>query len=51
VAAKFTVVSDTYVTATSPLDATTGPVTVTTPKKNLSSNQSFQILATVSARQ
>jgi uncharacterized repeat protein (TIGR03803 family) len=50
-AASFTVVSDTYVTATVPLNATMGPVTVTTPKGNLSSNQSFQILATVSARQ
>ena len=49
-AANFTVVSDTYVTATVPLNATTGPVTVTTPKVNLSSNRSFQILATASWR-
>jgi uncharacterized repeat protein (TIGR03803 family) len=49
-AAKFTVKSDAYITATVPVNATTGPVTVTTPGGKLSSNQPFHILATVSAR-
>ncbi len=42
-AAKFTVVSDTYMTAVVPSGATTGPVVVTTPGGALTSNVSFRI--------
>jgi uncharacterized repeat protein (TIGR03803 family) len=41
--AIFTVESDTYLTATVPAGATTGPVTVTTPGGNLKSNQLFRV--------
>jgi len=43
-AASFTVVSDTYVTATVPTGATTGSVTVTTPGGTLTSNVPFRVL-------
>jgi uncharacterized repeat protein (TIGR03803 family) len=42
-AATFTVVSDTYVTATVPAGATTGLVTVTTPGGVLTSNGPFRV--------
>jgi uncharacterized repeat protein (TIGR03803 family) len=42
-ATKFTVVSDTYMTAVVPAGATTGPVVVTTPTGSLTSNVSFRI--------
>jgi hypothetical protein len=42
-AASFTVVSDTYLTAVVPQAASTGPVVVTTPTANLTSNVSFRI--------
>ena len=41
--ATFTVVSDTYLTATVPSEATTGVVTVTTPSGTLTSNQNFRV--------
>ena len=43
-ATKFTVVSDTYMTAVVPSGASTGPVVVTTPGGALSSNMSFRII-------
>jgi len=43
VPASFTVVSDTYLTATVPPGATTGPVTVVTPGGTLTSNQPFRV--------
>jgi len=43
-AASFNVVSDTFLTASVPLRATTGPVTVVTPSGTLTSNHSFQTL-------
>ena len=43
-AASFTVVSDTYITATVPTGATTGSVTVTTPGGTLTSNMPFRVL-------
>jgi len=43
-ATKFTVVSDTYMTAVVPSGATTGPVVVTTPGGALTSNVSFRII-------
>jgi uncharacterized repeat protein (TIGR03803 family) len=43
-AAQFKIVSDTYVTATVPSGATSGPVVVTTPSGNLTSNQAFRVL-------
>jgi len=43
ISASFTVVSDTYMTATVPTGATTGPVVVTTPTGPLTSNKSFTI--------
>jgi IPT/TIG domain-containing protein len=49
-AAKFKVVSDIDITATVPVTATTGPVTVTTPGGKLTSNQPFRVVASVSAR-
>ena len=42
-AAKFTVVSDTYMTALVPAGATTGAVAVTTPTGTLTSNVNFRI--------
>ncbi len=48
-AAHFNVVSDTYLTASVPVNATTGSVTVVTPAGKLTSNQPFRILAMVSA--
>ncbi len=42
-ATSFKVVSDTYMTAVVPADATTGPVVVTTPGGKLTSNVSFRI--------
>jgi uncharacterized repeat protein (TIGR03803 family) len=42
-AAKFTVVSDTYMTAVVPVGATSGTVVVTTPTGALTSNPSFTI--------
>ncbi len=42
--AIFTVVSDTYITATVPAGATTGSVTVTTPTVTLTSNVPFRVL-------
>jgi expansin (peptidoglycan-binding protein) len=43
VAATFTVVSDTYLTAVVPANATTGSVTVTTPGGTLTSNKVFRV--------
>jgi uncharacterized repeat protein (TIGR03803 family) len=43
VAAAFTLVSSTEITATVPSGASTGPVVVTTPKGKLTSNKSFTI--------
>jgi uncharacterized repeat protein (TIGR03803 family) len=42
-AAKFTVVSSTYMTAVVPAGATTGFVTATTPKGTLKSNKKFRV--------
>jgi uncharacterized repeat protein (TIGR03803 family) len=42
--ASFTVVSDTYITATVPAGATTGYVTVTTPSGILTSNVPFHVI-------
>ncbi len=44
VAATFTVVSDTYLTAVVPAGAATGSVTVSTPGGNLTSNKSFRVI-------
>lgn len=43
-ATSFTAVSDTYMTAVVPTDATTGPVVVTTLTGTLTSNKSFRII-------
>jgi uncharacterized repeat protein (TIGR03803 family) len=43
-AASFKVILDTYMTATVPAGATTGPVTVTTPTGTLTSNVNFTVL-------
>jgi uncharacterized repeat protein (TIGR03803 family) len=43
VAATFTIVSDTYLTAVVPTGAKTGTVTVTTPSGTLTSNTSFRV--------
>jgi uncharacterized repeat protein (TIGR03803 family) len=43
-AATFTVVSDTYLTATVPAGATTGYVTITTPTGTLTSNVPFHVI-------
>jgi uncharacterized repeat protein (TIGR03803 family) len=45
---SFSVVSDTYMTATVPNDGTTGFVTVTTPSGTLTSNRSFFVVPVVS---
>ena len=42
--ASFSVVSDTYLTATAPAGVTTGYVTVKTPSGTLKSNKKFQVL-------
>jgi len=42
-AANFKIVSETYLTATVPKGATTGFVTVTTPKRKLTSNKKFRV--------
>jgi uncharacterized repeat protein (TIGR03803 family) len=42
-AATFSVISDTYLTATVPSGATTGSVKVTTPKGTLTSNKKFRV--------
>ena len=42
-AADFTVVSNTYLTATVPAGATTGFLTVTTPARTLTSNKKFSV--------
>ena len=44
VPATFTVASDTYLQATVPTGATTGPIEVTTPSGTLSSNLPFQVV-------
>ena len=44
VTANFTVQSDTYLTATVPMGATTGSIIVNTPSGNLTSNKQFQVL-------
>ena len=43
IAATFTVISDTYLTAIVPKGATTGFMTVTTPKGKLTSNKKFRV--------
>jgi len=43
VAATFTVPSDTYISATVPVGATTGPVVVTAPTGTLTSNKNFVV--------
>ena len=45
--ASFTVVSDTYLTATVPAAATTGSITVTTPTGTLTSNRKFLIIPSI----
>ncbi len=47
--AAFTVVSDTYLTATVPSSGTTGTVTVATPGGTLKSKQSFKVLPAISS--
>ena len=42
--AKFTVVSDTYIRATVPTGATTGPIAVVAPSGTLTSNVSFRVI-------
>ena len=44
ISANFTVVSDTFITATVPAGATIGYVTVTTPSGTLTSNVPFQVI-------
>jgi uncharacterized repeat protein (TIGR03803 family) len=48
-ATKFTVVSDTYVTANVPTGAKTGTVTVVRPSGSLNSIQSFKVTPTISS--
>ncbi|MGD0165494.1 MAG: hypothetical protein ABSB39_23850 [Candidatus Sulfotelmatobacter sp.] len=43
-ATSFTVVTDTFMTAVVLTGATTGPVVVTTPSGNLTSNKNFSVL-------
>jgi uncharacterized repeat protein (TIGR03803 family) len=47
--ASFTVVSDTYLTATVPAAATTGFITVTTPTATLTSNRKFLVIPSVTS--
>ncbi len=47
VAATFTVVSDTYLTAVVPSGATTGSVTVSTPGGKLTSNRTFRVIPAI----
>jgi uncharacterized repeat protein (TIGR03803 family) len=47
--ATFTVVSDTYLTATVPSNGTTGLIAVTTPSGTLSSNRKFFVVPVVSS--
>jgi len=42
--ASYSVKRDTYITATVPVGATTGPVSVTTPKGTLTSNVNFRVV-------
>ncbi len=44
ISASFTVISDTFLTATVPAGATTGYVTVTTPSGTLTSNVPFHVI-------
>lgn len=48
-AAMFTVISDTFLTATVPDGATTGPITLTTPTGKLVSNQNFRVLPVINS--
>jgi len=48
-AASFSVVSDTYLTATVPAAATTGFVTVTTPTATLTSDRKFMVLPSITS--
>ena len=48
-AATFTVVSDTYITATIPTSGTTGFIAVTTPTGTLTSNKSFKVIPTLTS--
>ncbi len=41
--ATFTVSADTYISATVPFGATTGPIVVTTPAGTLTSNKNFVV--------
>ena len=43
-ASSFKVVTDTFMTAVVPTGASTGPVVVTTPSGNLTSNKNFRVL-------
>jgi uncharacterized repeat protein (TIGR03803 family) len=47
--ANFTVVSDTYLTATVPSSGTSGPVTVTTSGGTLTSKQTFKVIPVLSS--
>jgi uncharacterized repeat protein (TIGR03803 family) len=47
--ATFSVVSDTYLTATVPAAAATGFITVTTPSATLTSNRAFRVTPTVTS--
>jgi uncharacterized repeat protein (TIGR03803 family) len=44
VSARFAVMSETFLKATVPKGATTGPVSITTPQGNLVSKQNFRVL-------
>ena len=48
-AATYTVVSDTYLTATVPAGATPGPVTVTTPGGTLTSSKTFRVAPSITS--
>jgi uncharacterized repeat protein (TIGR03803 family) len=49
VAATFTVVSDTYLTAKVPTTGSTGVITVVTPSKTLTSYRKFKVIPTITA--